>query len=767
MPFDENDEIIQIGGGDPTGGIGIGTSVGIAAILGSIFAYRKYRNSNIRKSILCEIEKNITVQMLDNLRETHGELFLFSIHGVSASFIIKEMIRTNGKLDFDDDEEMKILTEQIIKCIIRSLRKESLGGNGNKKCFLDKYFNELEKIEKKKIAENPTEVLNAIKNLVNCKEVNKRKEQIEIFLKAFKIIEMIKKTINYAAKKMQDIVDNGALYLLDKLIEKQYNNPKGKKAIDEKDKAKNDTGYEGYHDMCHVLFTHIPSTNYQLFGIPFLLHKGMNKSIKLLNEGYPNISKIVQDIKLIPCFRLLDAFIKDIMTPLNKEIQKNAEKLISNIPDLNRIIKIIELQMKDCKKPDNAGKKKESVFLCKETCCCLGVDDYSITENKKILSGGAVIGEGTFGCVFRPHIKCKNSKNKKVEYVTKLMFESNKEIIEREMKLTEKIKKIPNYQDYFAPIEELCNANMSKFNEKDKKDCGLIKKKNKYIKKIANIRFIEGDDLSDTLKGENEKDSFIYFLTMYEQILDGLQLLINKKIVHFDIKSNNMIYNKKKNKTFIFDFGLSFDIENIINLQDIFYIEWAPEWTLWPIEVHYLGFIISKKRKMIKSEIKLFATEYTNKHSVFRKLNNLISDVFIKSYKDKIIKTLNIYNNKKDLNEIIYYIINSSWNTWDNYALNIMFFRFLNVVNIIGFSNNKFYQELVKLFYNNISPIPYERNSIKETKKRFQNIKKLLTPRIFNQISKNLNDYKIIIEKTLKNDNEKTISMGNKIRNLR
>ena len=96
-----------------------------------------------------------------------------------------------------------------------------------------------------------------------------------------------------------------------------------------------------------------------------------------------------------------------------------------------------------------------------------------------------------------------------------------------------------------------------------------------------------------------------------------------------------------------------------------------------------------------------------------------------------------------------------------------MFFRFLNVVNIIGFSNNKFYQELVKLFYNNISPIPYERNSIKETKKRFQNIKKLLTPRIFNQISKNLNDYKIIIEKTLKDDNKKTISIGNKIRNLR
>ena len=350
------------------------------------------------------------------------------------------------------------------------------------------------------------------------------------------------------------------------------------------------------------------------------------------------------------------------------------------------------------------------------------------------------------------------------------MFESNKKNIDREMKLTEKIKRIPNYQDYFAPIEEMCDANMSKFSEKDKKDCKLIKKNKdkKYIKKLANIRFIEGDDLIDTLKKSiNQKDSFIYFITMYEQILDSLQLLVNKKIVHFDIKANNMIYNIKKNKTFIFDFGLSFDIENILNLEETFYVEWAPEWTLWPVEVHYLGFIISKKRKMLNSEIDLFATEYTSKHSVFRKLNNLISSVFIKSYKDKIVKILNFYNNKKDINEIINYIINSSWKTWDNYALNVMFFRFLNVINIIGYSNNEFYQELIKLLNNNISPIPVERNSIQNTKKIFQKIKLLLTPKILKNISKNINSNKIIIEKTLNNDSKKRISINKKIINLR
>jgi len=442
----------------------------------------------------------------------------------------------------------------------------------------------------------------------------------------------------------------------------------------------------------------------------------------------------ILDSKKIVCKEIFEALIEDVLTPLKEAI---AEKF--------------EEQTETCKAQLKAEVQE---------------DENPETVKKGGARGGGLIGQGSFGCVFRPHIKCNNSKKKK-NYVTKLIFEKNLYRIERELRITKKIMSIPNYQDFFAPIEEMCDANMSKFNETEKKNCKLLTKKNqkKYIKKIANIRFIEGDDILKTLKSNNQKDNFIYFLTMYEQILHSLQLLVNKKIVHYDIKPNNLIYNKKKNKTFIFDFGLSFDIENIINYKKTFYIEPHPAWTLWPVEVHYLGFIISKERKMFYYEINEFADEYTQKHWVFKKSNNLVTSVFLKSYKDKITKILNSYN-KKDLNEIVHYIINYSWKTWDNYALNIMFFRFFSVINIIGFSNNNFYQEIFKLFNDNISPIPSERNSIKDTKKKFQNIKKLLTPQIFNQVSKNLNDYKIIIEKTLKDDYKKTISMGNKIRNL-
>ena len=73
------------------------------------------------------------------------------------------------------------------------------------------------------------------------------------------------------------------------------------------------------------------------------------------------------------------------------------------------------------------------------------------------------------------------------------MFESDNNKFEREIKLSERIKSIPNYQDYFSPIEEICDARMSKISKEDKKDCKLIKEMNKkkYIIKMATLRFIE------------------------------------------------------------------------------------------------------------------------------------------------------------------------------------------------------------------------------------------------------------------------------------
>jgi len=423
--------------------------------------------------------------------------------------------------------------------------------------------------------------------------------------------------------------------------------------------------------------------------------------------------------KRLLCNEIIEALIEDVLTPLQ-----------------NAIVKKFKKQTEPCEEQLNAPLKPEGKY-------------ENIEETVK--KGGAIVGQGTFGCVFRPHIKCSKKKFKK-EHVSKLVVDREWRI-HREIKLSEKIKSIPNYQHFFAPIEEICDTNLSKISKEDKKGCKLLYKNNdKYVKKIANIRFIDGHDVVETLtKNGNQKDYFIYFLTMYEQLLDCVQLLNDKKIIHHDIKFNNIIYDKKKNRTIILDFGLSFDLENIIHLKRCFYIDWAPDWTLWPVEVHYLGFVINNRKKMTSEEINSFATEYLDEHRVFINLKYIVPDVLIQKYKKKTIKILNFYNNK-NIDSVVSYIINSYWETWNSYSLNIMFYRLLNVINMSGYSNNVFFQELVKIFNDNISPIPTERNSIAVTKEKFKNVKKLLSPEIYNKFFKNMKNNKLNIMKTLKND---------------
>ena len=71
-----------------------------------------------------------------------------------------------------------------------------------------------------------------------------------------------------------------------------------------------------------------------------------------------------------------------------------------------------------------------------------------------------------------------------------------------------------------------------------------------------------------------------------------MALLQNVKIVHFDLKGQNIIFDLKEFAPIIIDFGLSLPMEKVKNdnLYDYFYV-YAPEYYVWPLEVHYLNYL--------------------------------------------------------------------------------------------------------------------------------------------------------------------------------
>ena len=380
----------------------------------------------------------------------------------------------------------------------------------------------------------------------------------------------------------------------------------------------------------------------------------------------------------------------------------------------------------------------------------------------EVKKGGGVIAAGSYGCIFRPHLSCKTGKEvKNSNYVTKLMVDREWRI-EREIEISNKIMSIPNYSNYFSPLLEVCSLSSKKIkniNKENDNKCNILNNiSNKEVSKLAKIKYIEGGELLNIITKSNSIENFSMLLTIYEQSLECIHLLIKQKIVHYDLHSKNIMFDKKLKRTIFIDFGLTFDISKIINYKQLSNIFYAPDsynYTLWPIEVHYITFLIWEKKKMNKNDIDNLAKEYFEEHSAFKIMEkNNSFDTIKKIYIKKAKKILTIIN-KLEYKKAILYVIKNAWKTWDNYALSLEIFVMLYT---IGNTN----KQLKELLYKNLSPNFKERLSIKETKILFKNIKKNISPKEFLSLSTNIKQ----IKKSLTLHTKKTLIHKKKLQNI-
>jgi len=192
---------------------------------------------------------------------------------------------------------------------------------------------------------------------------------------------------------------------------------------------------------------------------------------------------------------------------------------------------------------------------------------------------------------------------------------------------------------------------------------------------------------------------------MYERIMDSIQLLIQYKIVHYDIKQNNILVEKTQKLPYIIDFGLSIDIarlleykwhesyeksglqrstdSNIVYSSDSskvfkdnylwkqhFYVH-APDYYLWPLEVHLMTYLVNERETLTQESLHNICYEFVKHNRAFE----CMSPHFKKQIYDTSIAIFSRYIHQpreKVLNELLRY-----WQKWDMYAVNIMFIRIL------------------------------------------------------------------------------------------
>ena len=329
------------------------------------------------------------------------------------------------------------------------------------------------------------------------------------------------------------------------------------------------------------------------------------------------------------------------------------------------------------------------------------------------MKGGKLLSEGGFGCVFNPSMKC-DGKSDSEKFVSKIQRFDNS--AKNEITIGKILTSIVEYKSHFAPIISHCNIDIGQIKDKDKNKCMLFKKRKTQNYVMMKLDYVEGMEfLQYMIKNANSVQIINNIINSFNVLLRSISLLVNKKIVHYDLKGSNILYSTRKNIPLIIDFGLSIDMNNINNksLKEVFYT-YAPQYYVWPLEVHYLGLLFNVDKEPSEEMLSNLAKEYVKNN---KGINKNFSPNFLKKYEKSCLEQLKVYSQMR-FEERVKFIMNF-WNTWDNYALSITYLRFLRYLAIQGFYENSFIKFMGKLLLQNIHPNPNKRLSLIDTTHTF------------------------------------------------
>ena len=268
---------------------------------------------------------------------------------------------------------------------------------------------------------------------------------------------------------------------------------------------------------------------------------------------------------------------------------------------------------------------------------------------------------------------------------------------------------------------------------------------------LMRVRYIDSMDL-DSFIIQNNNSSFILstLIASFNHLLKSIRQLIKLEIVHNDIKGQNVIYDKDKALPILIDFGLSIPMTKVTSdsLYNYFYI-YAPEYYIWPLEVHFLNLLIHISPEPTETMLRDLAKNYTQHNGALAGF----SQHFKRRYEKVCLLQIQKYAkmNRKDRKTKII----QAWPTWDNYALSIMYLKFIYF--IVRSKNgdvlhNTFVAFILKLLLTNIHPDPDRRLDVGRTLEVFNQFlldEKVDKVVVFERIIQNISGYKKTINRGL------------------
>jgi len=207
--------------------------------------------------------------------------------------------------------------------------------------------------------------------------------------------------------------------------------------------------------------------------------------------------------------------------------------------------------------------------------------------------GGKMLAKGSFGCVYKPALKCKGAKKRKKGFLTKITTLENAQNEVIEQKMFDNLD--PKFY-YHLKIGDECVPEEPSVSEDNKlkkcilhgDDLSLIYNKNRLQQDYRLIHIEDGGvGLDDYLKKTtvlNNIKRCEMMLYDFTRLIYGLNEMTKEDIGHFDIKTANIVYKEETNRFNYIDFGFSGYYDDFL----IKNLDWGIDYWVNPIERAFL-----------------------------------------------------------------------------------------------------------------------------------------------------------------------------------